>query len=416
MMGALFRARLPCRSRLESQVDGTSVPYERLRRWLLIGLVTAANPTRRKEYFAAYGSLERAADVSEKEWARFGLLRPSGANDIFGAVPRGTARGSAQDALDPDGWVGRELEKAARIGARILCMEDAGYPPLLRSITDPPPIIYVRGVADLTSQPAVAVVGARRASRYGLSAAGNLAGGLAGYGVAVVSGGARGVDSAAHRGALQAGGTTLAVMGAGLDVPYPEENEELFETIAATGAVLSEFPFGSAPEPYHFPIRNRIIAGMSLGVVVVEGTEISGSMITATLAAEYGREVFAVPGPITSPLTEAPHKLILEGAKLVRRAADIIEELPADAIAARPEMTTDARPGRAGEDPEDDAAGLNESQRVLLGALDAHGGSTADELASELRMPTGELLGALVELELRGLVDQLPGGRFARRA
>lgn len=386
----------------------SAVPPERLRSWLLLGLLTAANPTRRREFLAAYGSLKAAAKATEADWFHRRLLRAGGGKDIF--RPASQAGGPEVQATVDDtvAWANGQVEGATRGGASVLCFEDPRYPELLRETPDPPLALFVRGSVGALSRPSIAVVGARCATSGGLEAARSLAKGLAGAGLAVVSGGARGIDSAAHRGALEAGGPTVAVMGAGLDVPYPRENASLFDEVARHGAVISEFPMGTPPQPYHFPLRNRIIAGLSLGVTVVEGKEGSGSLITAASALDAGRDVFAVPGAISSPLSEGPHRLILEGAKLVRRVEDIIEEIPAwaDVDPAPPAGEGAGEPGRA-------AASTKE--RLLVEAIDSVSGSTADDLAATLDMATGDLLGALMELELKGWIRQLPGGRFVRR-
>jgi len=376
---------------------GAPLDSRRLGTWLLLNLVISSNPTRRREYLDVYGSLEGAASAGEDDWSRFGLLRPYGGNDIFAAGPRSAGWTRT--------WTDRQLESAARIGATILTLDDRRYPEILRAIADPPAILQARGRIESLQGPLVAVVGARRATPYGLTAAGLLARDLADSGVGVVSGGARGIDSAAHKGALEAGGTTIAVLGSGLDVPYPEENAGLFDRIAASGAVISEFPFGTFPQPRFFPYRNRVIAGLSLGTIVVEGARESGSLITAALAAEGGREVFAVPGPITSGLSEGPNRLIQDGAKLVRGVEDILEELPRGAAPAAGNSVS----GRSEE------IGVGTGESGILEALDPVLGSTADELSASLGLPTGSLLSSLLELELEGKINQLPGGRFARR-
>ncbi len=386
----------------------SAVPPERQRSWLLLGLLTAASPTRRREFLAAYGSLEVAAKATEADWFRRALLRPGGGRDIFRPAPRAGSPEVQATVDDTVAWADGQLERAARGGASVLCLEDPRYPELLREAPDPPLALFVRGSVGALSRPSIAVVGARVATSGGLEAARSLARELAGAGLAVVSGGARGIDSAAHRGALEAGGPTVAVMGAGLDVPYPRENASLYDEVARHGAVISEFPMGTPPLPRHFPLRNRIIAGLSLGVTVVEGREGSGSLITAASALDAGRDVFAVPGPISSPLSEGPHRLILEGAKLVRRVEDILEEIPAWA-------GFDPAPpsGEGGGGP--DRAAASEEERRLVDAVDSVSGSTADELAAALGMATGDLLGALMELELKGWIRQLPGGRFVRQ-
>src|SRR5215510_7553427 len=220
-----------------------------------------------------------------------------------------------------------EWERAQQLAVTILDILDPAYPPLLREIFDPPIVLYVRGKKWDSDLPQVAVVGTRRPTGYGLNCAERLAEDLAARGLAVTSGLARGLDAAAHRGALRSG-VTYAVFGSGLDFVYPRENRKLAENAEEKGALVSEFPLGTPPSPENFPIRNRIIAGMSLGVVVVEAAEYSGSLITARLALEGNREVFAVPGNITSPNSFGPHVLIRQGAKLVSDWQSVVEELP----------------------------------------------------------------------------------------
>src|SRR2546426_4667653 len=220
-----------------------------------------------------------------------------------------------------------EWEQAQKLGITILDILDPAYPPLLREIFDPPIVLYLRGKKWDPDLPQLAVVGTRRPTGYGLNCAERLAQDLAARGIAVTSGLARGLDAAAHRGALR-GGVTYAVFGSGLDFVYPKENRKLADLVVDNGAIISEFPLGTPPSPQNFPIRNRIIAGMSLGVTVVEAAEYSGSLITVRFGLEFGREIFAVPGNITSPQSFGPHALIRQGAKLVASWQDIVEELP----------------------------------------------------------------------------------------
>ena len=233
----------------------------------------------------------------------------------------------------------KEVQEVAKADCEMIAFDSEEYPPLLKQIPDAPLLLYVRGDVKVLSQYAVAVVGSRRPSAYGSSVAHRLAHDLAQRQLVVVSGLARGVDSAAHRGALEAKGKTVAVLGSGIDVIYPRENKKLADEIAKSGAVISEFPLGTGPTPENFPIRNRIISGLSLGVVVVEAAEYSGSLITARLAVEQNREVFAVPGNITSAQSFGPNHLIKQGAKLVDQWMDVIEEFtargPDAAFAAR---------------------------------------------------------------------------------
>ena len=220
-----------------------------------------------------------------------------------------------------------EWARAEELGVRIIDILDPAYPPLLREIFDPPIVLYVRGKKWQPDLPQLAIVGTRRPTGYGINCAERLAEDLAARGLAVTSGLARGLDAAAHRGALRAG-VTYAVFGSGLDFVYPKENRKLADFVEENGAIISEFPLGTPPSPQNFPIRNRIIAGMSLGVTVVEAAEYSGSLITVRLALESGREIFAIPGNITSANSFGPHVLIRQGAKLVTNWQDVVEELP----------------------------------------------------------------------------------------
>lgn len=272
----------------------------------------------------------------------------------------------------------------------------AEYPPLLNEIPDPPNRLFAAG-ASLEKGPAVAVVGARRASHYGLEVARWIAGELAGAGVTVVSGMAKGIDGAAHQGALAAGGTTVAVMGCGLDICYPSSHRKLFEQIKESGTVISEHEEGVAPLPYHFPVRNRIIAGMTLGVVVVEGVPGGGALITARLAMEFGREVFAVPGAVHSAGSSGPHLLVRDGARLVASADQILEDLGM----LRP-------PGQEAQVPK-----LHLDEVRLLNCLEAQP-LILDILALRVRMPPSTVAAVLGRLEMKNLVTRYPGGRYAR--
>lgn len=300
----------------------------------------------------------------------------------------------------------QEWARALELGVRIIDILDEAYPPLLREIFDPPIILYIRGKRWDSKLPQVAVVGTRRPTGYGLNCAERLGEDLAARGVAVTSGLARGLDAAAHRGALRTG-ATFAVFGSGLDFIYPKENRKLAELVEENGAVLTEFPLGTPPSPQNFPIRNRIIAGMSLGVVVVEAAEYSGSLITVRYALESNREIFAVPGSITSPQSFGPHVLIRQGAKLVSSWQDVIEELPhpirerifAPLIAR---MTT----------PEPQLEG-NEAK--VWKALSLQEATPIDSLLSRLPLSTSETYSALLSLEVTGHVRQLPGKKYIRR-
>jgi len=294
-----------------------------------------------------------------------------------------------------------------RSGVRLLAWPDPAYPALLREIPDPPPALYMLGSAAVFDLPAVGVVGSRLSTVYGQNVARMLGEDLARAGCAVVSGLARGIDRSAHEGALVLQGRTAAVLGTGIDVIYPRENEGLFRRILERGgAIVTENPPGTPPLPRHFPIRNRILAGICWGVVVVEATERSGSLVTARFALETGREVFAVPQNITSRTGLGPNTLIKRGAKLVQRAQDVLEEMP-DHLRARltpcPAISTAPEEG-----------GLPPEARLLLSALAPDAPKTVDALCAETGMPVPSVLALLLHLKMAGLATELPGMRYAR--
>jgi DNA processing protein len=310
----------------------------------------------------------------------------------------------------------KEREAAGKAGARLLTFADDEYPPLLKQIPDPPLALYVRGNVPVLGQYAVAIVGTRKPTAYGQSLAHRLAGDLAQRRLAVVSGLARGIDSAAHRGALEVHGVTIAVLGSGIDVIYPREHARLAAKIVETGALLSEFPLGTSPAPENFPIRNRIISGLALGVLVVEAAEYSGSLITARLAVEQNREVFAVPGNITSAQSFGPNHLIKQGAKLVDQWMDVVEELPT-------EVRMQLLP--AGEASEGEPAPpgtavlfdqtLTPDQKAVFDVLRADEALFVDAIVSASELSQPRVLAALLELEMSGLIRQLPGKNFIRK-
>jgi DNA processing protein len=292
---------------------------------------------------------------------------------------------------------GRQMLLAARrAGIEAIPWGHPAYPPLLASIPDAPFILWLKGLASCLSKPAVAVVGSRAATPYGLEAASRLAGDLAAAGVLVISGLARGVDSAAHRAALAAGGDTVAVLGSGVDVIYPPEHQRLAVEVAAHGAVVSEFPPGTPPVAFHFPARNRIISGLSQAVVVVEAAERSGSLITAGFALEQGRDVMAVPGSVLSGRHRGCHALIRDGAAVVESAEDVLAELRTSFLACSvptPEPTA--------SDP-------------ILGTMAPGESYDVEALGRETGLSPAQLLPRLLELELRGVVRRIDGGRFVR--
>jgi len=313
----------------------------------------------------------------------------------------------------------RELGRVREIpGADVLILDDGTYPALLREIADPPVTLYVRGRwAECLEAPCVAVVGSRRASTYGQNVALMLARDLAARGVTIVSGLARGIDAAAHRGALEGAGRTVAVLGTGIDGVYPRDHRKLADEILERGgALVSQFPLGTPPVSENFPYRNRIISGLSLGVCVVEAAENSGSLITARLAIEQNREVYAIPGNITSRNSFGTNYLIKSaGAKLVQQWQDVVSEFP-------PELAAEILPPEA-KKKEAGAAGqasrvpvdLSEPERAVFKLLSSDDPTHIDALAGASRLPISELSGVLLGLEMRELVRQLPGKCFVRK-
>jgi DNA processing protein len=291
-----------------------------------------------------------------------------------------------------------EYDQARFSGLRLVAIPDPDYPPRLITTHDPPPYFYQAGPWKPDNRPAVAIVGTRRPTAYGLGVAERFGQELAEAGAVVVSGMARGIDCAAHRGALRAGGTTIAVLGGGADVCYPREAGPIYRAIRATGAVISEQPPGAEPRSEFFPERNRIISGLAHGIVVVEAGEKSGTLITVAQALNQGRDVFAVPGPITSPMSVGPHALIRDGACLATSVPEILAELGFSV--RRP------APGTA-------HAGLEPEQERVLGWMGQEP-RWAGDLAEACGLPAGHVQGILTMLELKGLVKHLPGGQYLR--
>jgi len=315
----------------------------------------------------------------------------------------GLSEGQVEELVEGRERAEEEAKALDSMGAEVVGLEEGDrYPLLLSQIPDPPVCLFVKGEIR-PDEPCIAVVGTRRASSYGRLVAERIARELASQGICVVSGLARGIDSSAHRGALEAGGRTLAVLGTGLDIAYPPENKELQEEIALRGALITEFPLGTMPHPWNFPQRNRIISGLSYGVVVVEAPEDSGALITAATAAEQGREVFAVPGDVTREKSKGCHRLIKEGAKLVEGASDIIEEIPA--LSGRPAPPLLKPP----------VEGLSPVEAKVFSCLELSE-KHVDTIAAESGLPPGEVAKALTFLEIKGLCKRLPGDMFVRTA
>ena len=316
--------------------------------------------------------------------------------DVIAACGAGTrAEGLARDARDEAASL---LERAAAIGLTAVQVDDEAYPALLRAIPDPPPVLWVLGALDALNHPAVAIVGSRAATPYALEVAARLAAELASREVVVVSGLARGVDGAAHRGCLRAGGRTIAVLGSGPDVVYPREHSELAASLCEQGALVSELGPGAPPLPEHFPLRNRLISGISMGVVVVEASEKSGSLITARYALDQGREVMAVPGSVLGGRNRGSHALLKDGAKVVETADDILEELQGQAPGWAVKISRNSLP--------------TDELLEKLTPGEAYG---LDELSATVGLDASKLLTRLTEWELGGRVVKL-GSLWQRRS
>lgn len=305
----------------------------------------------------------------------------------------------------------KELAQVEAARCRLLTWDEPEYPARLREIYDPPPLLYVRGKVELLNRHVISMVGSRRPTPYGNQMAERLARDLAERGIVIASGLARGIDACSHRGVLNSlTGTTIGVLGCGIDVIYPKENKKIFEEIEQRGTIITEFPMGTFPAPQNFPIRNRIIAGMALGVIVVEGAQYSGSLITARLAMEFGREVYGVPGNATQPLSFGPNQLIKQGAKLVTGWEDVVEELPTPVRAELIPVESTSAEDRAllifeslapGEKPLYELLSVDESRHI-------------DELVEISGLSSSEVLAALFDLEMKGVIRQLPGKQFLK--
>ena len=311
-----------------------------------------------------------------------------------------------------------ELERVKDIGGDVLILDDGSYPTLLREIDDPPPVLYVKGDWQACfEQPGIGVIGSRKCSTYGENASEMLSRDLASRGITIVSGLARGIDTAGHRGAIRGNGRTVAVMGTGIDSIYPKENNGLVRDILASGGCLvTQFPLGTPPIPENFPYRNRIISGLSLGVLIIEASERSGSLITARLAMEQNREVMAVPGNITSGNSFGTNYLIKSGAKLVQQWQDVVAELPSEIAASilPPKIDKNA-PDVSERKPEPTPADMTTNERIVWGILTPDESTHIDILLESSGLSFGDLNTALVGLDIRDLIRVLPGKNYARR-
>ncbi|MFZ0940518.1 MAG: DNA-processing protein DprA [Candidatus Sulfotelmatobacter sp.] len=381
--------------------NALAAPATHLLEWLAISLTQGLGPTKARKLVEHFGGADAVFHASLTELEATGIQAVSALSIATGK--------SAELA-------GEEFARAAAGEVTVPSGEDPCYPPRLKEIYDPPLVLYVRGDSELLKKPGIAMVGTRHPTPYGSGMAERLACDLASQGLIVISGMARGVDTASHRGAITAKGKTIAVFGTGVDVIYPKENSRLSEQILALGgALISEFPMGTFAAPQNFPIRNRILSGMSVGVLVVEAAEYSGTPITARCALEQNRDVFAVPGNVTNKNSWGPNTLIKQGAKLDATWEDVWEDLPPEVKLA---LTPPPSPESAGATsaslfPDE---GLPPHEKRILSLLKADEATHIDELVEKLEneMSSSEIFAALFELELTGKVKQMPGKNFVK--
>jgi DNA processing protein len=368
--------------------------------WLALTLTPGLGPTRIRKLIEFFGGPEKILNASLTELEATGMQAVSA---------QSLATGKSFELAQT------ETAKATEAGATIVTLSDPEYPPRLKEIYDPPPVLFVRGRIEVLTQPGIAVVGTRHPTPYGTGMAERLATDLAAHGLVIISGMARGVDTASHRGAVAAKGKTIAVFGTGIDEIYPKENTRLCEQLLALGgALLSEFPMGTFPAPQNFPIRNRIISGMSAGVLVVEAAEYSGTRITSRCALEQNRDVYAVPGNVTNKNAWGPNTLIKQGAKLVATWEDVWEDLPTDVkVALTSVMPESSEPETASLFPDDNAS---PHEKKILRLLKADESTHIDHLVESLEneMSSSEIFAVLFELELNGKIRQLPGKNFVK--
>jgi len=375
---------------------------ERKIAWLTLALIPELGPRSLWKLYRAMGSPEAVIRASEKELLDKASIKPRTARAIAGKQTIRTPK--------------EEWERLVDSGISFITWDDKEYPAPLRHIPDPPLFLFAKGSYRPEHTIAFAIVGTRNASVKGILFAEKLASDLAALGITVVSGLAIGIDSAAHRGALKVGGQTIAVMGSGLDVPYPRANRDLIERIAGSGVVFSEYPLGTPPEKWRFPMRNRIVSGLSMGVVVVEAGVKSGALITARMALDQGREVFAVPGDVSDDRYAGTNKLIKDGAKLVEDIKDILEEYPFLQTLTRSKVKIGKRPLAGKEDERrtfrsDDPGTAESAESRILQALGSEP-QHIDRICERTGLSCGTVLSILTMLELKGLVRQLPGKYF----
>ena len=360
--------------------------------WLTLYLVPGLGPVGCRRLVEAFGSPESVLKANRNDLRQVKGLKKNVIEDILNRPPIKLAE--------------QELRLAGEKGVAIVRWDDEAYPEMLRNIYNPPMVLYVKGDNSCLNRAAIAVVGSRAATTYGLKIAGQMAGELAAAGLTIISGLALGIDSAAHIGALEKDGITIAVLGCGVDVQYPRRNWRLAEKIAENGAVISEYPFGTQPEAFRFPARNRIISGLGYGVLVVEAAARSGSLITARLALEEGREVFAIPGRVDSSKSAGAHRLVQQGAKLVHKVDDILEELPLQLVDGSAGDGFD-RPARR------QSHSLTPDELKILAVLDSYP-RNIESIISLSGCSVQKVNEILLLLELKGLLEALPGQQYRK--
>jgi DNA processing protein len=356
---------------------------EETRYWVGFHRVQRIGPVRLRRLIERFGSLEAAWSASLRELGA--VLDATSAEAVV----------AARREIDLD----KEMERIERAGARVLTMLDPEYPRLLREVPAPPPVLYVRGTLTPQDERAVAIVGTRRATSYGLDVAHQIARDLAAFGVTVVSGLALGIDGQAHRGAIAAEGRTIGVLGCGVDIVYPGSHRRLYEEMVEHGAIISDYPLGTGPAAVNFPPRNRIIAGLSLGIVVVEAPTKSGALITVDFAADYSRDVFAVPGSVLGEHSRGSHKVIRDGARLITSAADVMQDLGMAVV----------EPGEARQQ----ALPMTEEEEHLMNYI-RWDPQHIDEIAAAAGLTAAESAALLTMLELKGAIKDKGGQQYAR--
>ncbi len=386
-------------------MKGKNEPFhsENIESWLRLIRAEGVGPVTFRRLLEHFGDFDRIFGASAVQLEK------------VEKVGRVTAERIARTRMNYDAR--KEMEQAARQGVCMIHWDDRRYPPPLKGIDDPPPVLYVKGALKRSDCLAIGIVGSRRCTHYGLEQAERFSHLLAAAGLTIVSGLARGIDSAAHRGALSASGRTIAVQGCGLANCFPPENQKVFDKIAENGAVISELPLMYEPLSENFPGRNRIIAGLSMGVLVVEAAPRSGALITAKAALEYNREVMAIPGRIDNPTSKGPHELIKQGARLIDSVEEIMDTLGIIGHGLKEHVS-----GRAAQTQKDVEAplfdisrmNLSESEQAVLAVMDSQP-LGAEEVIVAADRPAGAVQSALISLQLKGLLKQLPGNLYVRR-